>query len=93
MDGRKGKIGFIVEEREAVNGVVRLSVRMLNSSLPCSTTNELPMLLNSIMATEHIIPNANDRFTYKFPLPLAQGWGFPYTLDLQFEDENLLTLT
>lgn len=93
MDNRNGKIGFIVDGREVTNGLVHLSVRMLNSTLPQPTTNELPIILNALKSHGILDTDANICFTYTFPFPLAQGWGFPYVFDLQFEDDTLLTLT
>ena len=91
-DKRNGKIGFIVENKEVVNGVVKVSVRMLNSTLAQPTTNELPLLLHALKSNELLSVDANICFTYTFPFPLAQGWGFPYVLDMQFEDDGMLTL-
>lgn len=89
---RSGNIGFIVEGRDVTNGLVHLSVRMLHSSLPQKTTNELPIILNALKAHGLMDVDANICFTYTFPFPLAQGFGFPYLLDMQFEDDDLLTL-
>ena len=91
-DNRNGKIGFIVENKEVVNGLVKVSVRMLNSTLVQPTTNELPVILHAISNSSYANVNANDRFTYTFPFALAQGHGFPYVFDAQFEDDNLITL-
>lgn len=92
-DGRSGKIGFIVDNKEVVNGVVKVSVRMLNSTLAQPTTNELPILLNALRSSQFANANANDGFTYTFPFALSQGHGFSYVFDMQFENDNLLTLT
>ena len=47
------KIGFIIENREVhANGVVKVSIRMLNSDKPQLTTNELPLILNAIKHSE-----------------------------------------
>lgn len=92
-DKRNGKIGFIVDNKEVVNGVVKVSVRMLNSTLAQPTTNELPILLNALRSSQFTNANANDGFTYTFPFTLSQGHGFSYVFDMQFENDNLLTLT
>lgn len=89
---RNGKIGFIIDGREVKNGLVHLSVRMLNSTLSQPTTNELPIILNALKSHGLLDTDANICFTYTFPFPLAQGWGFPYVLDMQFEDDGMLTL-
>lgn len=89
---RNGKIGLIIDGREVKNGLVHLSVRMLNSTMAQPTTNELPLLLHALKSNELLSPDANICFTYTFPFPLAQGWGFPYVLDMQFEDDGMLTL-
>jgi hypothetical protein len=89
---RNGKISLIIDGREIKSGLVHLSVRMLNSTLSQPTTNELPVILHAISNSSYANVNANDRFTYTFPFPLAQGWGFPYVLDMQFEDDGMLTL-
>lgn len=91
-DGRNGKIGFIVENKEVVNGLVKVSVRMLNSTLAQPTTNELPVILHAISNSSYANANANDCFTYTFPFPLSQGFGFPYVFDLEFEEDSMLTL-
>ena len=85
---RNGKVSLIIDGREIKSGLVHLSVRMLAQP----TTNELPLLLHALTSNELLSPDANICFTYTFPFPLAQGWGFPYVLDMQFEDDGMLTL-
>lgn len=86
------KIGFIIDKREVVDGHVKLTIRMLNSSKPMAKTNELPIILNAIKANSVMNPQADRGFTYTFPFKLSQGHGFPYVLDLNFEDRGMLTL-
>lgn len=92
-DNREGKIGFIVDNREVVDGVVHLSVRMLNSTLRQPTTNELPIILNTLANSRYMDEDAHVGFTYTFPFVLSPGWGFPYVLDMQFEEDSMLTLS
>lgn len=92
VDNRDGKIGFIVDNREIVNGVVHLSVRMLNSSLKQISTNELPIILNTLAASSYMDEQTHVGFTYTFPFILSPGWGFPYVFDFQFEEDSMLTL-
>lgn len=70
-DGRKGNVKFIVDKREVVEDAVRLSVRMLNSTLAQPTTNELPIIFNALAASRITSVEPNDGFTYSFPLPLS----------------------
>ena len=87
------KIGFIVQGREILeNGMVKVSVRMLNSTKSQLTTNELPIILNSIKASGMIDPKIQRGFTYAFPFELSQGHGFPYMLDMNLEDHGMLKL-
>lgn len=88
----KNKIGFIIDKREVTDGHVMLTIRMLNSSKPIVTTNELPIILNAIKASSVMNPQVNRGFTYTFPFELSQGHGFPYRLDLNFEDRGMLKL-
>ena len=89
---RSGKVSLIIDGREIKSGLVHLSVRMLNSTMAQPKTNELPLLLHALKSNELLSVDANICFTYTFPFPLAQGWGFPYVLDMQFEDDGMLTL-
>lgn len=92
MASRSGKIGLIVENREMVNGLMKVTVRMLNSTMSQGQTNELPIMLNAILGSSHMDPLSNDRFTYTFPFALSQGFGFPYVFDLEFDEDSMLTL-
>ena len=81
------KIGFIVQGREIHdNGVVKVSVRMLNSSKQQLTTNELPIILNAIKHS-HILNEASHiGFDYTLDFPMERGFGFPYVLDFELEE-------
>lgn len=86
------KIGFIIDRREVTDSHVKLTIRMLNSSKPMTTTNELPIILNAIKASTVMNPQVNRGFTYTFPFELTQGHGFPYLLDFNFEERGMLKL-
>ena len=88
------KIGFIVENREIhANGVSQVTIRMMSSDKPHLATNELPLILNAIKGSQYTDQEIDNLgFTYTFPFALARGWGFPYVLDFEF-DEDILTLT
>lgn len=88
----KEKIGFIVDRKDVTDGHVRLTIRMLNSSKAMVKTNEMPIILNSIKASGMIDPKIQRGFTYTFPFELSQGHGFPYMLDMNFEDYGMLKL-
>lgn len=89
---RNGKIGLIVDKREVVNGLVHLSVRMLNSTMVQPSTNELPIILNTLAGSDYLNPKSQIGFTYMFPFRLSVGHGFPYRHTFQFEKQGLLTL-
>ena len=81
------KIGFIVQGREVLqNGMVKVSVRMLNSTKPQLTTNELPIILNSIKHSHLLDQSAHVDFDYTFDFPMEKGFGFPYVLDFELEE-------
>ena len=81
------KIGFIVQGREILeNGMVMVSVRMLNSTKSQLTTNELPIILNSIKHSHLLDQSAHVGFDYTFDFPMEKGFGFPYVLDFELEE-------
>ena len=81
------KIGFIVQGREILeNGMVKVSVRMLNSTKSQLTTNELPIILNSIKNSYLLDKSAHVCFDYTFDFPMEKGFGFPYVLDFELEE-------
>lgn len=81
------KIGFIVQGREVLeNGIVKVSVRMLNSTKPQLTTNELPIILNAIKHSHLLDKSAHVGFDYTFDFPMERGFGFPYVLDFELEE-------
>lgn len=83
------KIGFIIEGKEIHdNGVVKVSVRMLNSDKPQLTTNELPLILNAIKHSELMDSDLQRGFDYTLDFAMEQGFGFPYALDCELLDEN-----
>ena len=83
------KIGFIIEGKEIHdNGVVKVSVRMLNSDKPQLTTNELPLILNAIKHSELMDSDLQRGFDYTLDFALEQGFGFPYALDCELLDEK-----
>lgn len=86
------KIGMIVANKEFVNGHLHLTLKMLNSTMSMPSTNELPIILNTLKATDLLDKDVQRGFTYTFPFALSQGFGFPYLLDMQFEDKEMLTL-
>jgi hypothetical protein len=89
---QSGKIGFIVDKREVVNGHVKLTIRMLASTKEQASTNELPIILNALAASHFMNPQSHVGFTYTFPFPLSQGFGFPYVFDMEFDEDSMLTL-
>lgn len=89
MANGNNKIGFIVEGREThANGVVKVSVRMLNSDKPELTTNELPIILNAIKHSHLMDETTHVGFDYTLDFPMMAGFGFPYVLDFELESEN-----
>lgn len=88
-----GKISFIVDKREVVNGNVKLTIRMLASTKDQANTNELPIILNALAASHYLQENAHVGFTYTFPFPLSQWWGFPYVLDFELEQSGMIRLS
>ena len=88
------KIGFIVEEREVhPNGVMKVSIRMLNSDKPQLGTNELPIILNAIKHSELMDSDVQRGFDYTLDFPMNAGFGFPYALDFELESENDRNIT
>lgn len=83
---------MVVSNKEVANGHVHLTIRMLNSTMGMTTTNELPIILNTILATNLVDKSLQRGFTYAFPFTLSQGHGFPYLLDMEFEGKGMLTL-
>lgn len=83
------KIGFIIENREVhANGVVKVSIRMLNSDKPQLTTNELPIILNAIKHSELMDDTVQRGFDYTLDFEMEAGFGFPYALDCELLDED-----
>lgn len=83
------KIGFVVEGKEVhQNGVVKVSIRMLNSDKPQLTTNELPLILNAIRHSELMESEVQKGFDYTLDFAMEQGFGFPYALDCELLDES-----
>ena len=83
------KIGFIIENREVhPNGVVKVSIRMLNSDKPQLTTNELPIILNAIKHSELMDANVQRGFDYTLDFVIEEGFGFPYALDCELLSET-----
>lgn len=87
------KISYLVDGREIRDGgIVKVSVRLINSNKEELKTNELPIILNALKQSDVLDPDANLCFTYTFPFQLARGHGFPYVFDFEFEDDGSLTL-
>ena len=83
------KIGFIVQGHEVQeNGFVKVSVRMLNSTKQQLTTNELPIILNTIKHSSLVDPELHVGFDYTLDFPMEAGFGFPYVLDFELLSEN-----
>lgn len=88
------KIGFLVEGREMQpNGMMKITIGLLNSSKEQLTTNELPIILNAIKHTSLLNPETHVGFDYTLSFPLARGFGFPYVLDFELEQETERNLT
>ena len=88
------KIGFLVQGREILsNGMVKISIGLLNSTKSQLGTNELPIILNSIKQTHLLDPTSHIGFDYTLDFPLAAGHGFPYALDFVIESETNRNLT
>lgn len=87
------RISYIVDGREIRDGgVVKVSLRLINSNKDGLKTNELPIILNALKQSDILDPDANLCFTYTFPFVLSRGHGFPYIFDFELEDDSLLTL-
>ncbi len=88
------KIGFIVEWREVhSNGVVKLSIRMLNSDKPQLTTNELPIILNALKRSRFVNEDVQVGFDYTLDFAMTEGIGFPYVLDFGLVSEGDINIT
>ena len=94
MANGNNKIGFIVEGREVhSNGVVKLSIRMLNSDKPQLTTNELPIILNALKRSQYMDSDQQVGFDYTLDFAMTEGIGFPYVLDFGLVDETDINIT
>ena len=94
MANGNNKIGFIVEEREFhSNGVVKVSVRMLNSDKPELTTNELPIILNALKRSHLVDEDVQIGFDYTLDFAMAEGIGFPYVLEFGMVEGTDLNIT
>ena len=79
-------INIVIKAKTMVGNVIGLTVlRPLSSSMPQLTTNEIPILLNSIVNGGYLDQSVQVGFTYTFPFNLARSRGFPYALSFQFE--------
>lgn len=77
----------IIESKHIhANGCVELTMRMLNSTRPMATTNELPNILHSIVLSG-LLQNANTHrgFDYVLDFTLEERPEFPYVLDFTLE--------
>jgi len=89
MANSNNKIGFIVQGREVLaNGVVKVSIRLLNSDKPQLTTNELPIILNALKHSDILDAGTHVGFDYTLDFPMEKGFGFPYALDFELESET-----
>lgn len=94
MANGNNKIGFTVQGREVLaNGVVKVSIRLLNSNKPELTTNELPIILNALKHSEILDAETHVGFDYTLDFPMMAGFGFPYALDFELESENDRNIT
>lgn len=94
MANSNNKIGFTVQGREVLaNGVVKVSIRLLNSDKPELTTNELPIILNALKHSDILDAETHVGFDYTLDFPMMAGFGFPYALDFELESENDRNIT
>lgn len=94
MANSNNKIGFTVQGREVLaNGVVKVSIRLLNSDKPELTTNELPIILNALKHSDILDAETHVGFDYTLDFPMTAGFGFPYALDFELESENDRNIT
>lgn len=82
----KRNINVVVKAKSVIGDVIGLTVlRPLSSTMPQITTNEIPILLNSIVNSGYLDAEKQFGFTYTFPFALAPGRGFPYTFNFHIE--------
>lgn len=81
------ELSWVVERQQKDAEGVRLSVRLVSSSRPQLTNNELLVILNQLRHSAYVDPQGHVGFDYTLDFPLAQGHGFPYALDMRLEDE------
>lgn len=94
MANGNNKIGFIVEGREVHdNGVVKVSIRMLNSDKAQLTTNELPIILNALKRSQYMDGDTQVGFDYTLDFAMTEGVVFPYVLDFGLVSETDLNIT
>lgn len=66
------------------NGFVQLSMRMLKSSRPHLTTNELPNILHSIKVSGMLDDSTSHTgFDYTLDFPMVEHNMFPYVLNFE----------
>ena len=105
MSQQTEKIAFIVHGRETgQDGVVGISIGFISSTktgagLGRLGANELPYILNMLRRSNLTDPSAHVGFDYSLAdidgreggFPMTEGFGFPYLLDFEINDEQSLT--
>lgn len=75
---------IIEGKRVYPNGAVRVSMRMLTSTRPMATTNELPNILHSIKVSGMLDDSTSHAgFDYTLDFPLVERNMFPYVLNFE----------
>ncbi len=89
------KIDYIIDSREErESGLVKMTVRLIGSNVSdkqvqptrdqrALTTNEIPILLNTLKRSEALIDGWHYGFTYVLDYPLEEGKGMPYLFDVE----------
>lgn len=99
------KIGFIVNGREiGQDGVTCVTVSLISSTRTGAGrgrlgANELPYILNMLRRSNLMDASAHVGFDYTLTdidgreggFPMTEGFGFPYLLDFEIQDNQSLT--
>lgn len=105
MSQQTEKIAFIIRGREiGQDGVVGISIGLISSTKTGSGrgrlgANELPYILNMLRRSNLTDPEAHVGFDYTFTdidgrdggFPMTEGFGFPYLLDFEINDNQSIT--
>ena len=88
------KIDFIVQNKEVhSSGIIKLTIGLINSTKQQLTTNELPIILNTIKNSYLMDSTIQMGFDYTLDFAMTAGFGFPDVLDCELlteEDRNTI---